>query len=311
MRNTTLLLFISFAVITACGPAAYPKRPIPAKRVAIGDRAPAPWPSLEPWGTLESASIHTDSAHTRIVESEAEQDAGDQEGEDADQDADLNTCPGSLSECPLTGCAVPGNAKSRSNEIKHGDPDREHPAKPMVLPISLFADLQTAADALVPQGAYPPPADREALRNLSIQGQSIGEGALVEVTGYLAAMRPEGPESVNCTIAGVANNDYHLSLVPTSGDDEFHGIVVEMIPQDRPGSWNTKALRKIVANETQVLVVGQLFYDAKHLVNAGPKAKTGQPKRFSLWEVHPVQRFYVCTKSACDPDNADGWQEWN
>jgi hypothetical protein len=37
----------------------------------------------------------------------------------------------------------------------------------------------------------------------------------------------------------------------------------------------------------------------------------GQPKRFSLWEIHPVTSVKVCKKikiSQCDPDRASDWK---
>jgi len=236
----------------------------------------------------------------------------DSDSEDLPQDEDRETCPKSLGACPLIGCAVPGNGKARSNEIKHGDPDRTPPnSRPITVPIEIFEDLQEAADKVVTQGAYPPPDQREALRDLNIRGHHIGEGTLVKVTGYLYEMRPEGAESVNCKLTGVKNNDFHLSLVADPDGDEFHGVVVEMIPQDRPDSWNTKALHEVRDSGAQVLVIGQLFYDGKHVVNKGPRSIKGEPKRFSLWEVHPVQRFFVCTRANCEPSSRDGWKEWN
>lgn len=272
----------------------------------IGANAPPAWPDDKRFGPAKLGTSSKRGAEPRPPGVTAE--AG--ETEDDSEDADLKHCPASLDACPLTGCAVPGNGKARSNEIKHGDPEHAPPnTTPVLLPLAAFADLQTAADAVVAQGEYPAPDKREALRNLSIGGQTIGEGYLVKITGYLAQMRPEGPESVNCKLKHVANNDFHLSIVPDSGDDEFHGIVVEMIPQDRPATWTTEALHKVRDKHVQVLVTGQLFYDAKHLVNPGPDPKQGQPKRFSLWEVHPVQRFFVCTQASCDPGSPDGWQE--
>jgi hypothetical protein len=37
----------------------------------------------------------------------------------------------------------------------------------------------------------------------------------------------------------------------------------------------------------------------------------GQPKRFSLWEIHPVNSLKVCKKtkvSQCDPERASDWK---
>lgn len=58
-----------------------------------------------------------------------------------------------------------------------------------------------------------------------------------------------------------------------------------------------------------VLVVGGLTYDNEHLVNGDSKhPKQGQPKRMSLWEIHPITEFFVCVNSdGCDPSEQDAW----
>ena len=62
-----------------------------------------------------------------------------------------------------------------------------------------------------------------------------------------------------------------------------------------------------------VRVRGQLFFDNHHKVNSDPNHNiANQPKRMSLWEVHPITAFDVCTKTTCAIDS-DGWQplaEW-
>jgi len=276
----------------------------PVHGFAVGAQAPAAWPDEAPFGDVAMTTRGVSEPASELT-----QEGSGAETEDEDQD--LKHCPATLDACPLSGCAVPGNGKARSNEIKHGDPEHPRPAaRPIYVPIAVFEDLQTAGDRVIPQGAYPPPEKRELIRALDVRGHQIGEGALVKITGYLRQMRPEGPESVNCKLKKTENNDFHLSVVANPGDDEFHGIVVEMIPQGRPSSWNTRALHKVRDSHTQILVVGQLFYDSVHLVNRGPAPLQGQPKRFSLWEVHPVQRFFVCAKESCSPASPDGWEEW-
>ena len=41
----------------------------------------------------------------------------------------------------------------------------------------------------------------------------------------------------------------------------------------------------------------RLFYDNKHLVKGDQDRDNGEPKRFSLWEIHPVSAFYVCVRA--------------
>ena len=83
-----------------------------------------------------------------------------------------------------------------------------------------------------------------------------------------------------------------------------------MIPQlPRPAGWDTGTLKHLHTLQLPVLVVGGLTYDNQHLVNndAG-NPKHGQPKRMSLWEIHPVTEFYVCVAAnGCDPAVHDQW----
>ncbi len=103
--------------------------------------------------------------------------------------------------------------------------------------------------------------------------------------------------------------DIHISIGPKSPQmSEYDGIVAEMIPQlPRPAGWDAATLNRLAGK--QVLVVGALTYDNEHLVNDNPATpKSGQPKRFSLWEVHPITAFYVCPAGdGCDPATLGQW----
>jgi hypothetical protein len=63
-----------------------------------------------------------------------------------------------------------------------------------------------------------------------------------------------------------------------------------------------------------LLIEGGLFYDNLHFTNGDASNPIpGQPKRFSLWEIHPVTSVKVCRKatvSQCDPDRASDWNEF-
>jgi hypothetical protein len=87
---------------------------------------------------------------------------------------------------------------------------------------------------------------------------------------------------------------------------------LEMIPQDRHNGWTAKKLKRIAREERPVLVRGQLFYDNMHLVNDDPDdVAASEPKRFSLWEVHPVTQFLVCmmANKRCNRKNITS-QQW-
>ncbi|MCU1244897.1 MAG: hypothetical protein JWN02_807 [Acidobacteria bacterium] len=58
----------------------------------------------------------------------------------------------------------------------------------------------------------------------------------------------------------------------------------------------------------KVLVTGQLFYDNIHRVNAhAAKASGGQPKRFSLGDVHPITELQVCSTAPCSESVKSQW----
>jgi hypothetical protein len=109
----------------------------------------------------------------------------------------------------------------------------------------------------------------------------------------------------------VGNVDFHIPMVADDDDTEFEGIVVEMIPQDRNEGWTSKKLKRTARERRPVTVRGQLFYDNKHLVNDDPDdVVPRQPKRHSLWEIHPVTAFLVCMarNKKCGP-NSQQWRK--
>ncbi len=147
-----------------------------------------------------------------------------------------------------------------------------------------------------------------SLKNIATFNGTMGEGDIVRLSAYLVVAKDEGSESVNC--GGNDGTDIHISIgANTTHPSEYDGIVAEMIPQlARPPGWNTTTLNRL-ANK-QVLLIGGLTYDNEHLVNDNPASpKSGQPKRFSLWEIHPVTAFYVCPAGdGCDPAQLGQWQ---
>jgi len=218
-----------------------------------------------------------------------------------------------LSSCPLRGCAKDDTPDAFSNISKHNlDPSGEV----KTLSFGDFEDLQAQVEKKF-DGKYATMTkpDRTRLRNLTAGGEKVGEGSLVQIVGFIA-VKPEkskphansSGESVNCRLPGTDNNDFHISLTPKAGGSEFEGIVVEMIPQKRNENWTTQRLVKAEQENRAVRVKGQLFFDNHHKVNNDPANNIGnQPKRMSLWEIHPITEFEVCTKSSCDA-NDSSWK---
>jgi hypothetical protein len=228
--------------------------------------------------------------------------------------AETAPCHKTLDACPAHGCAKPGTPDALVNQLKRTMPD---PSTARSLTLEDFEVLQDQADTLVGQKKSLSKTARNKLRNLDLRSSNdkVSEGDSVQLTAYIIGLpnRPKasGKESVNCRLTGVRNNDFHIPIAGHPEDTEFEGIVVEMIPQDRPEGWTVRKLRWIAHEKRPVLIQGQLFYDNKHLVNDDPdEEKHGDPKRFSLWEIHPVSKFYVCMKPSkkCDRTDLTDWE---
>jgi hypothetical protein len=151
-----------------------------------------------------------------------------------------------------------------------------------------------------------------------VTGGTASEKRLVRLSGFIASgplkPRPSGGESVNCRFTGPEQNDFHITIVPRRADTEHRGVVVEMIPQGRPRGWTTEKLNDVLDQGRRVLVVGGLFYDNLHVVNDDPSNEIArQPRRFSLWEIHPITEFYVCERprNACNADRISDWTPLN
>jgi hypothetical protein len=215
----------------------------------------------------------------------------------------------SLAQCPAWGVERRGTTRGLLNEVKHHLPPA---GTPMMLTFADMTALQQLADARVKSGpdARVPAKDRAKLKGLEIQSGRVGEGDLVSMLGFMTGKPEVNPgESANCYLQGASNNDFEFNFAPAASSTPYDGIVGEMIPQDRPKTWTIGRLRKLSTDHRQVLVVGQLMFDTRHLPN--PKRGTNhESPRVSTWEVHPVTKLLVCRQPAggCDPTREDQWQ---
>jgi len=216
-------------------------------------------------------------------------------------------CAKDLDSCTPRGCAdvdtdlspEDREAEALLNMLKRTKPQN---GTPIQLTFADFVKLQQLADDLVGQGQALSAEQRSRLRDLRLsESRTVSEGDLVELRGFIVQdsprPKPSGPESVNCRLSRAANNDIHIPIVEEAQDEEFAAIVVEMIPQARPGSWNPTKLKGAARDERPVIIRGRLFYDNKHEVNDDSEHDNGQPKRFSLWEIHPISEFWVCIRA--------------
>jgi hypothetical protein len=221
----------------------------------------------------------------------------------------LNAC---TTEKP-TGCSPADSAHGLVNKKK-----REVPAEGPAVTVTFetFSQLQGAAVELVDEGIEIEPSDRAQIKKGSIDTTEgkLGEGDRVRLVAFLSQGKPHANtgESVNCNLKREENNDIHISVTETKNGSEFQSIVVEMIPQDRPDNWTSRRVAKLRGKV--VLIEGALFYDNLHFTNAdADNPLQGQPKRFSLWEIHPVTSLKVCKKptvTQCNSDRDADWKEF-
>ena len=112
------------------------------------------------------------------------------------------------------------------------------------------------------------------------------EGIPVEIEGYLADAKEEGPEACNCHGADHEFHDFHIWMTKGPNEDRANSIVVEATPRTRathPG-WTVAAVKKLAHDGTRVRVSGWLMMDPEHPDQIG---KT----RGTIWEIHPIMRI--------------------
>jgi len=223
--------------------------------------------------------------------------------------AGVATKPDPYIHCNNDGAGKGGKAldpaKVREDNAKNNFcADASHPT---TVDFTILAQMQTKA---------PDKSTLASSRNslhafFPLNGHNIGEGDVVRLLAFVREAHISdcpGGESVNCETAGVPNNDFHIPLVdPTKTNPrmlpECTSVTAEMSPHFRPATWSQIDMKTPVKNP--VRVTGPLFFDDSHepckVVN-GTLTGPG-PQRISLWEIHPVYAFDVC--SSTDPKKCD------
>lgn len=193
------------------------------------------------------------------------------------------------SKCGPTGDAGPKDALALQDEAKDNFCASGTPKE---LAFADYPKMQAAAQKALGGANYKPPTSRAAL-------QKLGEGKLVRLVAYVDRARysdVEKGESVNCNLGGDPDNDVHIPLLAKPGEDECTSVTAEVSPHYRPDAWTPENLNK---QTMPVRITGQLAFDAEH--KPCTKTKVEEPKRQSVWEIHPVYKIETCTaKSAAD-----------
>ena len=167
------------------------------------------------------------------------------------------------------------------------------------------------------------PTDRSVLQGFDIGGKTVGEGTLVRMAAFIIETHPAdvtSGESVNCKSKGAVMNDVHMALGLKYGANECTSVTAEISPHFRPQAWSpvskvapkpAKGAGKAAPiTKYPLRITGQLFFDASHVPCKRLTPVGSNPKRQSLWEIHPIYAIEVCsqtTLAACSADDDSVW----
>jgi len=217
-------------------------------------------------------------------------------------------------------CTNVGNAKDEKDQLEFmaknnfcADGD------PIVITYEDLKALQTAVDDKGLR-ANLKTSRKDLLGNILTGKPKLGEGALVQLVTFAKDARNSNPgagEKVNCNLPSKEENDIHIELMNESDEeDPCKSVTAEMSPHFRPEEW--QAIVKLSKKLTRpVRITGSLFFDNSHQPCRGDKRPN--PKRISVWEIHPVYQFEICNVkttdlSKCDVNKNDLWvplEEWD
>lgn len=112
------------------------------------------------------------------------------------------------------------------------------------------------------------------------------EGIPVQIEGWLAGAKQQGPESCNCH--SVNDVDNHLWIVDSTNKTRAQSVVAEITPRMRalhPG-WAFSRIQSLVGKQVKVRISGWLMMDQEHPDQVGQT-------RGTIWEIHPIIAFDV------------------
>jgi hypothetical protein len=129
-------------------------------------------------------------------------------------------------------------------------------------------------------------------------GNDIGRWSELQaaiITGFVVAVKPGGPETVNCCATDPAHTDTHIELALSADDSQgIHHMIVEVTPRWRAimaakgKDWSTVNLRRSLVGR-KITVVGWMMLDREHC-NASENTNPGGAHnwRATCWEIHPI-----------------------
>jgi hypothetical protein len=239
------------------------------------------------------------------------------------------------------GCSAAASYDAYLNFLKDQDPDPNlTPTENLVAAdfLSLEAKLpQLASNAGKGKAKKSQPLNQSNHATFANQLAGMGEGNIYSVIAYLyfaqdtskgSSAHPAKGETCNCQMTDPDNFDYHIGLGfdanlaaqarskhPKESDPLFAqlqkgSVVAEMTPYPRHTRHANWTFNRVNSHQgEQVKVVGQLMADNYHFQakdDCGFHGGTTNCWRSTVWEVHPLMKFYVCNvSSGCDASSPD------
>jgi hypothetical protein len=207
-------------------------------------------------------------------------------------------------------CTSIGNAKPDSPQAAQNQEKDNFcvSGAPVNVDFAVLRQLQQDAAQRVTFGSDSKlPVDRSLLRDFPSRAGSVGEGTIVRLAAFVIEAHYSNlgkGESVNCKLGDKESNDIHIVLGENSNkDDPCTSATAEISPHLRPDIWSPDILN----NQHLFRFTGHLFFDASHVPCSGGTGPN--PKRSSLWEIHPVYAVDVCIdpSNKCTVDNDLNW----
>jgi hypothetical protein len=184
--------------------------------------------------------------------------------------------------------------------------------EPTAITYQDLVDLQKGADSVNGLRDRLEINRNELLGNLISTKPKLGEGTLVQMVAFLKDARNSNTskgEKVNCNLPGREENDIHIELMNDSAEQEAcKSVTAEMSPHFRPSEWQSIVKLSHQRPSLVVRVTGSLFFDNSHQPCHGDKKPN--PKRISVWEIHPVYQFEICKNAdlkSCDIAKNELW----
>lgn len=186
---------------------------------------------------------------------------------------------------------------------------------PVSITAAVFRRLQQASDKRKAEIDKALKTDRALLASMTTQGGvTLGEGSLVRFVGFIHKAKHSNVgkgkgESVNCKDGRRQSNDIHVEIAAKANEtNACNSVTAEISPHFRPESWD--GLGSLDLEHRPVRFTGHLFFDGSHKPCANGKPTPGNPKRFSVWEIHPVYAVDVCKNTSLASCRADNEQHW-